>query len=88
MKSDQASGLAVKLDGLARGLFLLGFAERHDGVEDDRAEGRGTDAAEAEEAEVEGKVAAAENQRDGSHDQVAAVAEVDFVDVDGSSDAR
>ena len=30
--------------------------------------------------EVEGKVAAAENQRDGSHDQVAAVAEVDFVD--------
>jgi methyl-accepting chemotaxis protein-1 (serine sensor receptor) len=48
-------------------------------VQDDRAEGRGTDAAQREVAQLDGEVARAQHQRDRGHDQVAVVAEVHLV---------
>src|SRR3954469_4286081 len=49
------------------------------GVEQDRAEGRGTDAAHRELAELQGEVAGADHQGDRGDQHVAAVGEVDLV---------
>jgi hypothetical protein len=69
--------------GAARGCASL--AQQR--VQQDRAEGGGADAAQREAAELQREVAGAQHQRDGGHDQVAVLREVDPV-VDPDLGAR
>ena len=65
-----------------RFLFALNvaFAEFHERIEDDGSKCSRADAAEREASDMDREVAGAKDQRDGSNDQIAVVAEVHMVD--------